>query len=111
VLLRGEEAAPDSAWIPVGPENSWNDKPRWSPDGKLVYFISDRDGYRCIWAQRIDSVTGRPEGDPFDVRHFHGFRHSPQGIGLWQLEFDVAKDKIVVGLADWTGNIWSKELR
>ena len=96
VPLRGEEPAPDSAWIPVGPENSWNDKPRWAPDGKLVYFISDRDGYRCIWAQRINTVTGYPEGEVFNVRHFHGFRHSPQAIGLfWQLEFDVAKDKIL----------------
>jgi eukaryotic-like serine/threonine-protein kinase len=101
---------PESEWIPIGFGNSWDDKPRWAPDGKLVYFMSDRDGYRCIWAQPINAVTGYPESRAFDVRHFHGLRHSPLGVGLWQLEFDVATDKIVVGLSDWTGNIWSREL-
>ncbi len=110
VPLRGENPAPESAWIPVGPENSWNDKPRWAPDGKFVYFVSDLDGYRCIWAQHINTVTGYPEGEVFNVRHFHGFRRSPLGIGLWKVEFDVANDKIVIGLADWTGNIWSRQL-
>jgi Tol biopolymer transport system component len=22
----------------------------WSPDGRLLYFLSDRDGFRCVWA-------------------------------------------------------------
>jgi Tol biopolymer transport system component len=77
VPLRGEEPASESAWIRIGPENSWNDKPRWAVDGKLIYFMSDRDGYPCIWGQRINAITGYPEGEVFSIWHFHAFRHSP----------------------------------
>jgi len=29
------------------------DQPRWSTSGRLLYFISARDGSQCIWAQRL----------------------------------------------------------
>jgi Tol biopolymer transport system component len=48
----------------------------WSPDGTLVYGSSFRDGYRCIWAQRLNPTTKRPEGAPFAVVHFHNARLS-----------------------------------
>jgi hypothetical protein len=32
----------------------------WSPDGRLLYFVSSRDGTRCLYASRIDPATGRP---------------------------------------------------
>jgi hypothetical protein len=41
--------------------------PALSPDGTLVYGSSFRDGSRCIWAQRLNPTTKRPEGAPFDV--------------------------------------------
>lgn len=108
--IRNDSPVPDSEWVPISSGDSWDDKPRWAPDGKLIYFLSECDGYRCIWAQRINAASGYPEGRVFNVRHFHGFRHSPLGVGLWQLEFDVATDKLVVGLSDWTGNIWSRDV-
>jgi eukaryotic-like serine/threonine-protein kinase len=110
VPIRGGDPVPESEWVPIGDGNSWDDKPRWAADGSIIYFISERDGYRCIWAQRVNPKTGYPEGAVFNVHHFHVFRHSPLGVGLWQLEMDVARDKIAIGLADWTGNIWSSEL-
>lgn len=32
----------------------------WAPDANLVYFLSDRDGFRCIWAQRLEPGAKRP---------------------------------------------------
>ncbi|MBI3428271.1 MAG: PD40 domain-containing protein [Acidobacteria bacterium] len=34
----------------------WDDKPRWSPDGKMIYFISIRTGFLNVWAIRFDPV-------------------------------------------------------
>jgi Tol biopolymer transport system component/predicted Ser/Thr protein kinase len=38
--------------------------PVWSPDGRLLYFISDRDGSMNIWRVPIDEATGKTQG-PF----------------------------------------------
>jgi len=51
----------------------------WSPDGNLLYFISERDGFVCLWAQRLDPATKHPQGAAFPIRHFHtpGDRSQP----------------------------------
>jgi len=43
----------------------------WSPDSRTLYLLLDTDGSRCLWAQPIDQVSGRPLGKPYVVRHFH----------------------------------------
>jgi Tol biopolymer transport system component len=41
---------PEEEWIPVTDGSGLDREPRWSADGKLIYFLSERDGFRCIWA-------------------------------------------------------------
>jgi len=38
--------------------------PAWSPDGKWLYFASDRNGTMSIWRVAIDSTSGRRRGEP-----------------------------------------------
>jgi len=38
--------------------------PVWSPDGRFLYFISNRAGSSAIWRVRIDERTGRTRGKP-----------------------------------------------
>jgi hypothetical protein len=45
--------------------------PRWSPDGALLYFLSERDGFRCLWAQRLEPTAKTPFGPAVPVHHFH----------------------------------------
>jgi hypothetical protein len=73
----------------------------------LIYFISDRDGQFCLWAQRLENVTKRPIATPFPIYHFHDSRLAMDNVGTSFLEIDVARDKIVMGLGELTGNIWS----
>ncbi|HEV2719762.1 MAG TPA: protein kinase [Thermoanaerobaculia bacterium] len=40
----------------------WN--PVWSPDGKYLYYGSDRDGTMNLWRVAVDEDTGRPAGRP-----------------------------------------------
>ena len=96
----------DNTWIPITTGESWDDKPRWSPSGTLLYFVSQRDGFRCIWAQRLDPSTMRPLGAPFAVAHFHGGRVSMMNVRLPILGFAVARDQLVFNLGEVTGNIW-----
>ena len=47
----------------VTSDSTLNAAPQWSPDGRELYWISDRDGTRDVYRQRISS-GGAPEGSP-----------------------------------------------
>ena len=82
----------------------------WSPDGTLLYFSSDRDGFRCIWAQRLDRDTKRPVGSAFAMYHFHSARRSLMNADILKWELAVAPDKLVFHLGEITSNIWMTTL-
>jgi eukaryotic-like serine/threonine-protein kinase len=107
VPLKTDGAPEADNWIAIDHPSRWDDKPRWSPDGNLIYFVSDRDGQFCLWAQRLDTRTKRPVGTPFPAYHFHDSRLAMNNVGTSELEIDVARNRIVIGLGELTGNIWS----
>lgn len=41
--------------------SNWN--PAWSPDGKFLYYVSDRGGSMGFWRVPIDEVTGKVLGE------------------------------------------------
>ncbi|OFW08702.1 MAG: hypothetical protein A3H96_08545 [Acidobacteria bacterium RIFCSPLOWO2_02_FULL_67_36] len=96
-------------WIAVTDDESFHDKPVWSPDGNLLYFTSDRDGFRCIWAQRLDPKTKRPVGPPLQIYHSHSARRSLLNANIIPLELHVAPGRLVFHLGEITGNIWMVE--
>jgi len=104
VPLHGGVPAPPSNWIAETEPGGWVDKPRWSPNGNLLYYVSDRDGFACIWANRLDPATKRPAGPPKAVLHLHSANLSIESVD--HLEFSVADDKLVFNLAETAGNIW-----
>ena len=104
--FKGAVAHDSASWLPVTGGENLDDKPRWSPDGGLLYFTSERDGFRCIWAQRLNRDTKLPAGDPFPVKHFHTSRRSLMNVGLGPLEISVTGNALVFNLGERTGNIW-----
>src|SRR5215831_14807515 len=95
---------PEQDWITIA-DTGWDDKPRWSPDGEALYFVSDRDGFRCIWAQRLDSQK-RPLGAAIAVFHAHDRTRSLSDVGPGDLSISVARDKIVFNMNERAGNLW-----
>ena len=43
-------------------DDAWDDKPRWSPDGRTVYFLSRRSGEFELWRIGFDPETGQTTG-------------------------------------------------
>jgi serine/threonine protein kinase len=97
----------------------WN--PVWSPDGKYVYFASNRGGNMNIWRVPVDEKTGRQTGEPEAVstparycRHLTisrdgkllGYVRYESKSNLRSIAFDPKTLK-TVGEADWItrGNI------
>ena len=53
--------------VAVTKDASTNWNPVWSPDGKLLYFASDRGGNMSFWRVRIEEETGKILGGPEPV--------------------------------------------
>ncbi len=106
--VRDKGAVPEQEWITIA-DTGWDDKPRWSPDGNTLYFVSQRDGFRCIWAQRLDSRK-RPLGAAIAVFHAHESKRFLSDIGPGDLSISVARDKIVFNMSERTGNLWVANL-
>jgi serine/threonine protein kinase/Tol biopolymer transport system component len=96
-----------SEWIEVTGGKGADVAPWWSPDGGILYFLSRRDGFQCIWAQRLDRVTKRPVGNPVPVEHFHNPRHRLREVGFGPA---VSAEKLVFTVNDTKGNVWITRL-
>jgi hypothetical protein len=97
---------PRGEWIPIA-DTGWDDKPHFSVDGKMIFFSSDRDGYRCIWAQPVTSDM-HPAGSPFAVYHAHERRRSLRNLG-YAFEIAVGPDMVFFDQQELKGNIWLLE--
>jgi Tol biopolymer transport system component/tRNA A-37 threonylcarbamoyl transferase component Bud32 len=103
-------ARPDR-WIELTGGEYHDDKPQLSPDGNTLYFTSNRDGFMCMWALRLDPKSKHPVGAPFPIQHFHGSQRIYAGLSNPAgIELSVAKDKIVTNLDEYHSDIWMMEL-
>ena len=92
-------------WVRITDGKQWDDKPRWSPDGKTIYFLSRRGGFFNVWGTRFDSDGGKPNGKPFQVSRFeHPSQMIPQHIE--PVSLTLTRDRLVVTVAQVSGNIW-----
>jgi eukaryotic-like serine/threonine-protein kinase len=99
-------------WIPITDGTGMDRLTAWSPDGGVLYFISEADGFRCIAARRLDPATKQPIGNVFYVYHFHDARRSMMSlINVNMARLSVASDKMVFTLLERTGNLWTMKLQ
>ena len=91
--------------IDVTDGRSYDDKPRWAPDGRTLYFISDRSGFPNLWARHVDVDQGQPVGEPFQVTAFE----SPQRMlapWLGPMGIAVSTGHVFVPIVETSGAIW-----
>ena len=101
--LRDGVAAPSDEWIRIT-KDQLDSRSWWSPDGNLLYFFSQRDGFRCIWASHLDPGSKRPVGE---LKHVFGFHE--QRRSLRPTAYGLAADKLYLNVQETTGNIWLAE--
>ena len=101
---------PESEWVVVTEGQYVDEESDWSPDGRVLYFISERDGWRCLWAQRLDPESKRPDGAPFALQHFHQKRHAMIQTVEGPQRIAVATDAVYFSIQELAGNIWMATL-
>ena len=95
---------PRSEWIPIS-RGGWDDKPRFSADDKLVFFLSGQlNAPHRLWGQKLRSDM-RPDGEPFGI-------FPSDDKSFWAIAFDdiaVGPRLIVFVKPEFTSNIWLLE--
>jgi len=102
---------PRSEWIAVTDGSKLERDPAWSADGRFLYFVSERDGFRCIWARPLNALTKRPSGEAFPVRHFHSARFSLRHFGSqgYLVGLSAGKGALVFSVGELKGNVWLEQ--
>ena len=108
VPLRGTETVSAEDWIPVTDGVTNDMKAYWSPEGNLIYYVSESEAHHCVWARRLNPDTKQPVGEPFEVYHVGGAQRS-FGTDTSTYTISVAGDRLVFNLTETTGNIWLME--
>jgi eukaryotic-like serine/threonine-protein kinase len=96
-----------SRWTALTSGHGWADKPRWSPDGKMVYFVQ-ADSFLNVWAVRFDGATGTAIGAPFQVTRYDSPRHqlSPS---FEAAEIGVSAQRLILTIMEQSGNVWTMD--
>jgi serine/threonine protein kinase len=104
----------DGRWDEAQDQRSWRflesdgaaarDKPCWSVDGRLLYYVSSRGGLLNVWAVDFDPLSG-VFGKPFQVTAFDGLGEQlPHRLGYF--ETAVGGGRLVIPTLRPSGGIW-----
>jgi Tol biopolymer transport system component/predicted Ser/Thr protein kinase len=92
---------------PITDGTSWTASPRWSPDGRLLYYLSDRDGFNCVWATPLDPRTKRPSGEAFPVLHAHRSNMNTTMPAKIAFSIVISARSLVLNASDLSGEIYT----
>jgi len=99
-------------WIAVTDGNEMDREAKWSPGGALLFFLSERDGFRCIWAQKLDARTKQRNGPAFPIYHFHHAQQSLTNLGSpGKVGLSLTNNGLLFSLSETAGNIWMARRR
>jgi Tol biopolymer transport system component/DNA-binding winged helix-turn-helix (wHTH) protein len=92
-------------WTLISKGQPWSDKPRWSPDGKTIYFVSARSGFFNVWGIRFNSTSGKAVGEAFRVTAFENPALMIPALTN-MVELSLNQDKLVLTMEERSGSIW-----
>lgn len=101
-------AAGGGPWTAITDGQQFADKPRWSPDGKTIYFLSQEDGYFNVWARRFEPTTGTPIGAPHRVTSFARPKFMIPSF-ISPVGFSLTQDRLLLSIVEVSGSIWMLE--
>src|SRR5215217_1986109 len=56
--VTSSDGPPDRPWTRIPLRQKWPDKPRWSADGKTLYFLAPEASFIHLWGLAFDPVRG-----------------------------------------------------
>jgi hypothetical protein len=92
-------------WVPITDGKHWCDKPRWSADGRLIYFLAESAGFINLWGIRFDHRTGETRGAASRITSFKNPRLMIP-IYIPSIDFSLNRNALVLPIQEKSGSIW-----
>jgi dipeptidyl aminopeptidase/acylaminoacyl peptidase len=92
-------------WRAITDGKWFDDKPRWGPDGRVLYFVSNRTGVSNVWGRRFDGLTGSPAGNPFPITSFQSARFlvSPRTV---HMDIAITPTQLILPMTESRSDLW-----
>jgi eukaryotic-like serine/threonine-protein kinase len=58
-------------WNSITDNGYWAERPVWSANGRVVYFVTDKDGFWCVFGQEVNAASLEVIGAPAALTHLH----------------------------------------
>jgi hypothetical protein len=104
--------APQSEWVRISPpEVKAAARPRFTSDGKLLFYIRNEGGVQHLVRQPVDLAAGRAGGPPVvfaSVQIFPAW--FADSIGSPTSTVEVSKSRVYFNSVELRGNVWTTSL-
>jgi eukaryotic-like serine/threonine-protein kinase len=106
----GQAPIPERKWVRITSGDTVDWAPAWSADGRSIYYLSDRDGSRCIWVQRVNGPEA-PSATPTPLKHLHrGAEHIPTAVDPALFRLSATQDRVVLTYVQSTSSLFSARI-
>ena len=111
VRLPRSTANVEGKWIPIPDKGVSVEHPRWSGDGRTIFYSSNSDGFSCIYGRAFSPERGEVVGNPFPIAHFHNQRASIDNVFPRARNLSVDGNSIYFNLGEQSSTIWIGSVR
>jgi Tol biopolymer transport system component/tRNA A-37 threonylcarbamoyl transferase component Bud32 len=98
-------------WTPVTAPDELIEQPHWSQDGKVIVYLSKKDGHTCVWGRQFNQNTHSTSGLPFAIKHYHDPRMTPERTGPLVRGLAVGKASVFLNVGEVTETVWLGAVR
>jgi Tol biopolymer transport system component len=106
IVVAAMDRTPVTRWTVVAPAMPNTDKPRWSPDGRVLYFMTrGGTGFYNLNGIHFDPARGVTVGEPFQVTHFDSPSLAISPF-MNRSELGVGTHRAALTMISSTGSVW-----